>query len=1033
VDGLLRDAVSLLARPGQVVEVRALTDLFTHSGYFSDPAALVRAVEPLDADNSVHGIYVTLNEVNPALLSRRANRIKMRLGKKDSTTSDADILRRCWLPVDIDPLRPSGVSSTEEEHGLALAKAEEVALWIAGLGFPDPVRADSGNGAHLLYRIDLPNDDEALALVKNCLVTLDALFSDDRVTVDTANFNAARIWKLYGTVSRKGDSTSERPHRRSRILSALDELKVATVEQLRDLAARLPTETTAQPQPATVKGKGLDLRRWLADHGLDVRSEKPYSGGTLFILDQCPFSPAHKDGAFAIQFGNGAVFAGCKHTSCGGGTQRWQELREQFEPDRAVKRKDWEQKQQTARKDRARVKAEQEGRTDPGPAPVAASSDYHAAALDVLEHGDPVALMLRTFAQEHVGDEIVARCMVLSMASQAVKNSDGLHVSVTGDSGKGKTHAFRKMMRQVPDAYKVKGTVSNKALYYMKDLRPRTVLMSDDTELSDGIQEILKSATSNFHEPITHTTVTKDLTSRVCTIPERCVWWIAKKEGTGDDQVMNRMLTCWIDESAEQDARVLAAKQAREMLDPDLFVEESDELRTCRTVWEILHEQMIWVIIPYSKRIRFNAICNRRNPDMLYDLIKSHAALFFMQRQQKTSEDGTLCVYANEADFTAANDVFTLLNGTAGGQESKMTKKESDLLAIIEKADLAEFTIQDLQRFTGGSYMGIYRMLKGYDSRGKNYTGLLEKCPALSFTDRTVTMSDEEGVSVRRRTEAFTWSREIYRQWVNGGACWLDSDPKSGDDDGGAGSFTALQHVYSSFTATAVNQNGKPGAPGSSKEDVCTNNSVLKEGHLQQNRNYGDGQNSGKNVNQCLHDSEIAVNKNRSLPGAAQTANLGPQPPPDSYSTCCKTAEMSPDPDPPAVNKDRVRPIRAKDYKKLEVPEPKTPCWSCGKKGSRYVEKYTAERRARPKEQQQARRICRTCYNEAVKAEQTASVPLPGAVEISRCSRLTADIGKCSICGVAKAVWLDRETGVKLCEHCYGRGLRKEAEESGVV
>ena len=108
-------------------------------------------------------------------------------------------------------------------------------------------------------------------------------------------------------------------------------------------------------------------------------------------------------------------------------------------------------------------------------------------------------------------------------------------------------------MRQVPDRYKVKGTVSNKALYYMKDLQPRTVLMSDDTGLSDGIQEILKSATSNFHEPITHTTVTKDLTSRVCTIPERCVWWIAKKEGTGDDQVMNRMLTCWIDESPEQD------------------------------------------------------------------------------------------------------------------------------------------------------------------------------------------------------------------------------------------------------------------------------------------------------------------------------------------------------------------------------------------------------------------------------------------------------------------------------------------------
>jgi len=1026
VDGLLRDAVARIAGPGQVVEVRALTDQNTHSGYFNDFEALARSVEPLDADGSVHGIYVTLNEVNPALLSRRSNRIKIRLGKKDNTTSDADILRRRWLPIDIDPLRPSGVSSTDEEHMLALSKTEEVAQWIAGLGFPDPIRADSGNGAHLLYRIDLPNDDAATALVKSCLATLDALFSDERVSVDTANFNAARIWKLYGTVSRKGDNTPERPHRRSRIISAPDLLQVVTVEQLRELTSRLPTEQHAQQPPAT-KGKGFDLRTWLSEHDISVRSEKPYSGGTLYILDQCPFSAAHKDGAFAIQFSNGAVFAGCKHASCGGGTQRWQELRVRNEPDRAEKRQAWEKQKKDWRKDRAKVKAEREGTADPGPTTVLVNPDAQVAALEVLEHGDPVALMLKTFAQEHVGDEILARCMILSMASQAVKNSDGLHVSVTGDSGKGKTHAFKKMMRQVPDRYKVKGTVSNKALYYMKDLQPRTVLMSDDTELSDGIQEILKSATSNFHEPITHTTVTKDLTSRVCTIPERCVWWIAKKEGTGDDQVMNRMLTCWIDESSEQDARVLVAKQAREMLEPDSFVDETDELRTCKGIWEILHEQTIWVIIPYSKRVRFNAICNRRNPDMLYDLIKSHAALFFMQRRQKTSEDGTLCVYANEADFAAANDVFTLLNGTAGGQESKMTKKESDLLAIIEKADLPEFTIQDLQQFTGASYMGIYRMIKGYDSRGKNYTGLLEKCPALSFTDRTVTVTETDGYAVRRRTEAFTWNREIFRQWANGGSCWLDHDPHGDNGDHGAGSFTALQHVYSSFTATAVNQNGAISKPGFPDTPVYNNNSVLREGNLQQKENAATHAEPGLQSTQCLHDSQSAVNEKRSLQISAQSGNKIPEHAPMSYSTCCKTAEMSPDSTPSAVNKDQMRTIKARDYKKLEPPESKTACYSCRKTGSWYVEKFTKERRARPKDQQDARRVCRLCYNEAMKSEQMASVPLPGTIDVSRCTRLTAEVGKCSVCGLERSVWIDRTTQVRLCEHCYGREVRGQA------
>ena len=71
----IRNAVNVLAASGSVVEVRALADGVTHSGYFNDYEALTRAVEALDADPSVAGIYVTLNTVNPALLARRANRI----------------------------------------------------------------------------------------------------------------------------------------------------------------------------------------------------------------------------------------------------------------------------------------------------------------------------------------------------------------------------------------------------------------------------------------------------------------------------------------------------------------------------------------------------------------------------------------------------------------------------------------------------------------------------------------------------------------------------------------------------------------------------------------------------------------------------------------------------------------------------------------------------------------------------------------------------------------------------------------------
>ena len=117
----------------------------------------------------------------------------------------------------------------------------------------------------------------------------------------------------------------------------------------------------------------------------------------------------------------------------------------------------------------------------------------------------------------------------------------------------------------------------------------------------------------------------------------------------------------------------------------------------------------------------------------------------------------------------------------------------------------------------------------------------------------------------------------------------------------------------------------------------------------------------------------------------------------------------------------------------LDPPEPKTVCYFCGKKGSWYVEKLTAERKARPKEQQDARRICKACYKEAVRAEQMASVPLPGTIDVSRCMRVTAHVGKCSVCGIEKAAWIDRDAGVKLCEHCYGREVRENTRATGVV
>jgi hypothetical protein len=120
-------ALSLLFPDQGIAERRALADNAVHSEYFDRPEPLASHASSLDTLPEVQGIYLTLNPVNPALLARRANRVKLRLSRKDATTADADILCRRWLPVDLDPVRPSGVSSTDEEHQAAIERAEQVA------------------------------------------------------------------------------------------------------------------------------------------------------------------------------------------------------------------------------------------------------------------------------------------------------------------------------------------------------------------------------------------------------------------------------------------------------------------------------------------------------------------------------------------------------------------------------------------------------------------------------------------------------------------------------------------------------------------------------------------------------------------------------------------------------------------------------------------------------------------------------------------------------------------------------------------
>ena len=168
--------------------------------------------------------------------------------------------------------------------------------------------------------------------------------------------------------------------------------------------------------------------------------------------------------------------------------------------------------------------------------------------------------------------------------------------------------------------------------------------------------------------------------------------------------------------------------------------------------------------------------CNRSNPDMLYDLIKSHAALFFMQRQKKTSKDGTFCVYADESDFAVANEVFTFLNGTAGGQETKLTCREADLLAAIQGADQRNTPYRTSRDSPAGrTWVGTK------PSRVMNAGG--EVTPASGKVPGDLVYRQDHYIDRRGRqhsappVQAYAWDREV-PEWNGGSACWLSDSWK---------------------------------------------------------------------------------------------------------------------------------------------------------------------------------------------------------------------------------------------------------------
>lgn len=260
----IRTALSHSLPQGSTFEIRRLQQYrgLAEVGYFKDIDTAANLI--VNSDNTgIAGTYVTLNPVNPELMARVSDRL---IGAKGGLfTTDSEITHRVGFLLDFDPVRVSGISSTDAEHEEAIAFAKYVGEQLtAWWGFPTPALIDSGNGAHCRYAVNVPNDEHHKLLFRDALRCIKHMYPSKTVDIDVSVFNAARIVRLPGTVARKGEDTPLRPHRTSRVLRDYDPFDMLTVDRIETLV-KLNKDKVPQRVRKTPAGRPVSAYEYPVD------------------------------------------------------------------------------------------------------------------------------------------------------------------------------------------------------------------------------------------------------------------------------------------------------------------------------------------------------------------------------------------------------------------------------------------------------------------------------------------------------------------------------------------------------------------------------------------------------------------------------------------------------------------------------------------------------------------------------------------------------------------------------------------------
>jgi hypothetical protein len=319
---------------GEAVELQALKVVHerweaSYGAHGRNLASLVRLLSDAEQRFRCPGLYLIANRIHDAVATRAEPDRWHRLNKGEST-SDAEIVGRRVLFVDVDAVRPKGTSATDAQVAITAEVAGRVLGELAGiLGDEDATGlGHSGNGRALALALDNLSEGSAGPLIRGIVNALAAKYSGGGVEIDTSVVDAKRLVPAWGTMKRKGSpGVPERPHRRTAFVCAgrVRRLGLGELEQVlaglrrgltpsqqadvdKAMGIKSPLPTKSEPRQASQSFEGSPFTRANAVPVADVLGWLDLVDGERAVCPGC----GESDQGVAV-VGNGLK---CSHRRC---------------------------------------------------------------------------------------------------------------------------------------------------------------------------------------------------------------------------------------------------------------------------------------------------------------------------------------------------------------------------------------------------------------------------------------------------------------------------------------------------------------------------------------------------------------------------------------------------------------------------------------------------------------------------------------------------------------------------------------------